>query len=163
MMSCNALQLLSLVYMPRPTEHILTSDSIFGSTKLTDDEDGKFTLRVTPDMTIHNYDWGKSSLNYDDIELAYGSDNSIDADLLLHDLDLPGAIVGRRLTIEFKLTDADKPLHERNITSGIYSTNSYVVIMKLGSIARPRLLSESLVVNESPANAKLADGIMTIL
>ena len=100
------------VYAPTDRTY-LTSDSIFGSTKLTDGEDGKFTLRVTPDMTIHNYDWGKSSLNYDDIELAYGSDNSIDADLLLHDLDLPGAIVGRRLTIEFKLTDADKQLLEQ--------------------------------------------------
>ena len=100
------------VYAPTDRTY-LTSDSIFGSTKLTDGEDGKFTLRVTPDMTIHSYDWGKSSLNYDDIELAYGSDNSIDADLLLHDLDLPGAIVGRRLTIEFKLTDADKQLLEQ--------------------------------------------------
>ena len=100
------------VYAPTDRTY-LTSDSIFGSTKLTDGEDGKFTLRVTPDMTIHNYDWGKSSLNCDDIELAYGSDNSIDADLLLHDLDLPGAIVGRRLTIEFKLTDADKQLLEQ--------------------------------------------------
>lgn len=97
-----------------PTDRTyLTSDSIFGSTRLTDGEDGKFTLRANTDMTIHNYDWGKSSLNYDDIELAYGSDNSIDADLLLHDLDLPGAIVGRRLTIEFKLTDADKQLLEQ--------------------------------------------------
>lgn len=100
------------VYTPTDRTY-LTSDSIFGSTKLTDGEDGKFTLRANTDMTIHNYDWGKSSLNYDDIELAYGSDNSIDAYLLLHDLDLPGAIVGRRLTIEFKLTDADKQLLEQ--------------------------------------------------
>ena len=100
------------VYAPTDRTY-LTSDSIFGSTKLTDGEDGKFTLRVTTDMAIHNYDWGKSSLNYDDIELAYGSDNSVDVDLLLHDLDLPGAIVCRRLTIEFKLTDADKQLLEQ--------------------------------------------------
>lgn len=100
------------VYAPTDRTY-LTSDSIFGSTKLTDGEDGKFTLRANTDMTIHSYDWGKSSLNYDDIELAYGSDNSIDAYLLLHDLDLSGAIVGRRLTIEFKLTDADKQLLEQ--------------------------------------------------